>query len=44
MNFIPRHTLAADAIPDRLNQVAFWIVRRNSEGPPGTASSRRSPS
>jgi hypothetical protein len=33
MNFIPRHTLAADAIPDRLNQVAFWIVRRNSDGP-----------
>ena len=33
MNFIPQHTLAADAIPGRLNQVAFWIVRRNSDGP-----------
>lgn len=33
MNFIPRHTLGNIAIPAGLNQVAFWIARRNSDGP-----------
>ena len=28
-SFVPQHTLG-EAIPERLNQLAFWIVRRNS--------------
>ena len=37
MRFIPSHTLGPDAIPDGLNQVAFWVVRRNSDGPTGNS-------
>jgi hypothetical protein len=33
MSLVPRHTVGPDAIPDELNQLAFWIVRRNSDGP-----------
>lgn len=29
MSFVPRHTLDG-AIPERLNQLTFWIVRRNT--------------
>jgi argonaute-like protein/RNase H domain-containing protein/MID domain-containing protein len=37
LRFIPRHTLGSEAIPDGLNQVAFWVVRRNSDGPTGNS-------
>ncbi|ATL67370.1 hypothetical protein CRH09_15360 [Nocardia terpenica] len=30
IRFIPAHTLPADAIPEKLNQVAFWMVKRQS--------------
>ncbi|MCM6774512.1 DUF3962 domain-containing protein [Nocardia sp. CDC159] len=30
VRFIPAHTLPADAIPEKLNQVAFWMVKRQS--------------
>ena len=29
LSFVPEHSIKGDAIPDRLNQVAFWVVRRN---------------
>jgi hypothetical protein len=29
MSFVPQHTLG-DAVPGKLNQLAFWIVRRNT--------------
>ncbi len=32
MRFVPEHTLG-DAIPERLNQVAFWMVKRRVDGP-----------
>jgi hypothetical protein len=32
MRFVPEHTLG-DAIPERLNQIAFWMVKRRSDGP-----------
>lgn len=32
MRFVPVHTLG-DAIPDNLNQLAFWLVKRRSDGP-----------
>jgi hypothetical protein len=31
------HTLGAVAVPDDLNQVAFWVVCRNSDGPTGNS-------
>jgi hypothetical protein len=30
MSFVPQHTVGPDAIPEKLNQLAFWIVRRNA--------------
>jgi hypothetical protein len=30
MSFVPQHSLGRDAIPANLNQLAFWIVRRNT--------------
>ncbi|MBF6102276.1 DUF3962 domain-containing protein [Nocardia cyriacigeorgica] len=30
VRFIPDHSLPADAIPEKLNQVAFWMVKRQS--------------
>jgi len=33
MSLVPRHTVGPDAIPEKLNQLAFWIVRRNTDGP-----------
>ncbi len=33
MSLVPQHTLRPGAIPDDLNQVAFWIVRRNVDSP-----------
>lgn len=30
MRFVPRHSLGDAAIPEGLNQLAFWIVRRNT--------------
>jgi len=33
MSLVPRHTVGRDAIPEELNQLAFWIVRRNADGP-----------
>lgn len=32
MRFVPQHTLG-DAIPDQLNQLAFWLVKRRVDGP-----------
>lgn len=32
MRFVPRHSLG-DAIPGQLNQLAFWLVKRRSDGP-----------
>jgi hypothetical protein len=32
MNFIPQHSLGDEAIPEGTSQVAFWIIRRNSDG------------
>jgi hypothetical protein len=29
LSFVPEHSIKGDAIPDKLNQVAFWMVRRN---------------
>ncbi len=29
LSFVPEHSIKGDAIPSRLNQVAFWVVRRN---------------
>ena len=29
-SFVPRHALGSTAIPEALNQLAFWIVRRNT--------------
>jgi hypothetical protein len=29
LSFVPEHSIKGDAIPGRLNQVAFWMVRRN---------------
>jgi uncharacterized protein YbaA (DUF1428 family) len=37
LRFVPQHTLGAVAVPDDLNQVAFWVVRRNSDGPTGNS-------
>lgn len=34
MRFVPDHALG-DAIPERLNQVAFWMVKRRTDGPTG---------
>jgi hypothetical protein len=33
MSLVPQHTLKSDVIPDTLNQVAFWIVRRTIDSP-----------
>lgn len=33
MSLVPQHTLRPGAIPDNLNQVAFWLVRRNIDSP-----------
>ncbi|WP_329584608.1 DUF3962 domain-containing protein [Kitasatospora sp. NBC_01250] len=32
VRFVPQHTLG-DIIPTRLNQVAFWLVKRQHDGP-----------
>ena len=29
LSFVPEHSIKGDAIPSKLNQVAFWMVRRN---------------
>lgn len=29
LSFVPEHSIKGDALPGRLNQVAFWMVRRN---------------
>ena len=29
LSFVPEHSIKRDAIPGKLNQVAFWMVRRN---------------
>jgi hypothetical protein len=29
LSFVPEHSIKGDAIPAKLNQVAFWMVRRN---------------
>jgi len=29
LSFVPEHSIKGDAIPGKLNQVAFWMVRRN---------------
>jgi hypothetical protein len=34
MRFIPEHTLGS-AIPERLNQVAFYLIKRRADGPTG---------
>ena len=34
MRFVPEHTLG-DALPEQLNQVAFWLVKRRKDGPTG---------
>src|SRR5690606_33359642 len=36
MRFTPLHTLG-EAIPDQLNQLAFWLVKRRSDGPTNKA-------
>lgn len=33
MSLVPQHTLRSGVIPDNLNQVAIWIVRRNISSP-----------
>jgi hypothetical protein len=33
LSFVPRHTVGPDAIPVNLNQLAFWAVQRNADGP-----------
>jgi len=33
--FIPRHSLGSAAIPEQLNQLAFWLVKRRADGPTG---------
>lgn len=34
VRFVPPHSLG-DAIPDGLNQLAFWLVKRGTDGPTG---------
>lgn len=34
MRIVPQHSLG-DAIPEKLNQLAFWMVKRRSDGPTG---------
>ncbi|MEU6784656.1 DUF3962 domain-containing protein [Nonomuraea angiospora] len=36
MRFVPLHSLG-EAIPENLNQLAFWLVKRRSDGPTNTA-------
>jgi hypothetical protein len=33
MSLVPVHTVGPEAIAEELNQLAFWIVRRNADGP-----------
>ncbi|RFS81575.1 DUF3893 domain-containing protein [Actinomadura spongiicola] len=36
MRFVPLHSLG-DSIPENLNQLAFWLVKRRSDGPTNRA-------
>ncbi|QIZ37044.1 pPIWI_RE module domain-containing protein [Saccharopolyspora sp. ASAGF58] len=37
MRLVPEHTLGNDAIPEGLNQLAFWLVKRQAAGEMGRA-------